>query len=71
VLGTGSSINNLALLLGYTGGYMGVMISPVHLCLILTIEHYRASFKGTYRYIIPAAIISAIISVVLGVVLWL
>ncbi len=70
VLGTGSSINDLALLVGYTGGYIGVMLSPVHLCLILTLEHYGGRYSGVYRYLVPASLLSIVISLVLGVILW-
>ena len=70
VLGTGGEINNLALLVGYTGGYIGVLLSPVHLCLILTLEHYGGRFRGAYRYIIPSAILATIISLALGFTRW-
>ena len=36
-------INAPMLLAAYTGGYMGVMMSPVHLCLALTVEYFEAS----------------------------
>ncbi len=70
ILGTGSSINDLALLTGYTGGYIGVMLSPVHLCLILTLEHYKGKYSGAYKYIVPTSIIAVIISLIIGMVLW-
>ncbi len=70
VLGTGSSINDLALLVGYTGGYIGVMLSPVHLCLILTLEHYGGRYSEVYKYLVPASLLSVMVSLALGVVLW-
>lgn len=70
VLGTGSSINDLALLLGYTGGYIGVMLSPAHLCLVLTLEHYGGRYLEVYKYIVPASMISVLISLALGMILW-
>jgi integral membrane protein (TIGR00529 family) len=42
--------------LAYTFGYMGMMLSPVHLCLLVTKDHFRASLLRSYRYILlPAA----------------
>ncbi|MCE4599056.1 MAG: DUF401 family protein [Desulfurococcales archaeon] len=38
----GGSINNAMLLAAYTGGFMGVMASPVHLCYALTVDYYKA-----------------------------
>ncbi len=70
ILGTGSSINDLALLTGYTGGYIGIMISPVHLCLILTLEHYNGKYSGVYKYIVPTSIIAVMISLAIGMILW-
>ncbi len=70
VLGTGKSINDLALLVGYTGGYIGVMLSPVHLCLILTLEHYGGRYSGVYRYLLPASVMAVLISLALGEILW-
>ncbi len=70
ILGTGNAINDLALLVGYTGGYIGVMLSPVHLCLILTLEHYGGRYSKVYKYIVPTSIMAVIISLVLGMILW-
>jgi hypothetical protein len=38
--------------LAYTFGYIGMMISPVHLCLLLTKDYFKASLLGSYRYLI-------------------
>lgn len=40
----------------YAGGFIGTMLSPVHLCLVLTREYYGASWAGIYRRMIPMAI---------------
>lgn len=54
-------IDQFALLIGYTGGWLGVMFSPVHLCLILTVEHFNADLRQTYKYIIPAIVATTIV----------
>ncbi|MDH5365315.1 MAG: DUF401 family protein, partial [Dehalococcoidia bacterium] len=49
----GSGVNSYALLLAYTSGNVGVLLSPVHLCLILSAEYFKASLVKVYRYILP------------------
>lgn len=49
----GSSINSPALLVAYVSGFMGVLLSPLHLCLILSTEYFKANLGRVYRYILP------------------
>lgn len=44
------------LLLAYGAGFMGVMLSPVHPCLVLTIDYFQAGFGATYRKLIPGVV---------------
>ena len=48
-----SGINSYALLLAYTSGEAGVLLSPVHLCLILSAEYFKAKLAKVYRYLLP------------------
>ena len=48
-----AGINGYALLLAYVSGMMGVLLSPLHLCLILSAEYFEASLAKVYRYILP------------------
>jgi len=45
--------NSYALLLGYTSGMVGYLISPAHLCLILSTDYFKANLAKVYRYIVP------------------
>jgi uncharacterized protein len=38
--------------LGYVFGFMGMMLSPVHLCFLVTKDYFKASFLPSYRLII-------------------
>jgi integral membrane protein (TIGR00529 family) len=38
--------------LAYTFGYMGMMLSPVHLCFLVTKDYYRASLLKSYRHLL-------------------
>ncbi len=40
-------------ILAYAGGLMGIMASPVHLCLVLTKKYFGADFEGIYRLLLP------------------
>jgi integral membrane protein (TIGR00529 family) len=44
-------------LLAYAGGYVGLLLSPVHLCLALTRVYFRAAWGGIYRLMVPAALL--------------
>ena len=46
--------------LAYTAGYMGLMLSPVHVCLIVTNEYFKTSLTGSIiRLLKPALVVLA------------
>lgn len=48
------------ILLGYLAGYLGMLLSPTHLCLILSANFFKAPLGKVYRAMaIPAAILAA------------
>jgi len=49
----GSQVNSYALMLAYISGYVGVLLSPLHLCLLLSVEYFKASFAKVYKLILP------------------
>jgi integral membrane protein (TIGR00529 family) len=42
-------------LLAYTGGLVGLLLTPMHLCLSLTRIYFKAEWGGIYRRLLPAA----------------
>jgi integral membrane protein (TIGR00529 family) len=44
-------------LLAFAGGYVGLLLSPVHLCLTLTRVYFKAEWGRLYRHIVPAALL--------------
>lgn len=44
------------LVLAFSMGYAGMMLSPVHLCLLLTRDYFAAPFLGLYRYLLPCVL---------------
>ncbi len=55
--GVGDHLIPKNLMLVFGGGLLGVMMSPLHLCLILTSEYYSAEMAKVYRFLIPAGLI--------------
>ncbi len=45
------------MMLAMTSGFAGVLVSPLHLCLILSNAFFKASHTAVYRLIVPAAAI--------------
>jgi len=52
--------------LAYSGGFLGVLLSPVHLCLILTHQYFKARLGGVYRLMIFPVIFVACVAFVLA-----
>lgn len=43
--------------LAYAGGFLGLLLSPVHVCLALSRAYFKASWGGVYRYLLPSALV--------------
>jgi hypothetical protein len=48
----------------FASGYVGVFLSPVHLCLVLTREYFKASMSGMYKKIIKTGILIMIVALI-------
>ncbi|MEW6675694.1 MAG: DUF401 family protein [Nitrospirota bacterium] len=48
----------------FASGYLGVLLSPVHICLILTKEYFKADLWGIYKMLIPAGLIIFCVAIV-------
>ena len=51
--------------LAYTFGYMGMMLSPVHVCLLMTKDYFKANLLSSYPYIFKPALFVMIMAVCL------
>jgi len=58
----GGAINKTMLLLAFTGGSMGVMSSPVHLCFALTVDYYKANPAKTLLLALTASLTTILIT---------
>jgi hypothetical protein len=70
LLGTESLTFKAGLLLAFAGGFMGVMASPVHLCLVLTKEYFGASLGKSLALLAPAIILTSCVSWALAAILY-
>ena len=52
-MGNGMDFSHVALFLAYISGIVGYKASPLHLCLVLTVEYFQARLGDVYRLIIP------------------
>lgn len=57
------------LVLSYVSGMLGMLLSPLHLCLPLSVEYFKASITSVYRYLLPATALTYLIAVGLYVAL--
>lgn len=51
----GSHLNQIAF--AFASGFVGVLLSPVHLCFVLTREYFKADISGIYKKTIPSCMI--------------
>lgn len=62
-------VNYGYMMLAYGAGFAGVMLSPVHLCLVVTKSYFKVSFSEIYKALLPASlflILCAVLLVLLG-----
>ena len=66
---TADGINGAAFLLAYGAGGLGYLLSPLHLCLVLSAAYFKARLDLVYRYLLPPAAAVLICLILLSVAL--
>ncbi len=51
------------IVLAYAFGYIGMMLSPVHLCLVLTKDYFKAGWWGIYRLLLGPCVVVGVVAV--------
>lgn len=51
--------------LAYTSGFVGVILSPVHLCLILSLDYFRADFNRVLRMLYAPSLLVLLVSLII------
>ncbi len=50
-------VDHFRVMFAFASGFMGVMISPVHLCFVLALDYFKAERARVYRRLIPLGLI--------------
>ena len=53
-----------AISFAFASGFLGVLLSPVHICLVLTREYFKADLWRMYKMMIPAGLIVFCVAIV-------
>lgn len=61
----GAGVNGYALLLAYVSGMIGLLLSPLHLCLTLSAEYFKARLAKVYKYILPPCLLIEAIAILI------
>jgi hypothetical protein len=48
---TGGQPDPAVITFAFASGFAGVMLSPTHLCFVLTVRYFNADLAGTYRHL--------------------
>jgi hypothetical protein len=60
----GADVHLVSLL--YISSFMGYLISPLHLCVVVSYDYFKPAFATLYRLMLPPAIIITAIAVLLS-----
>jgi integral membrane protein (TIGR00529 family) len=56
---TGDELMLSYAVLAYVSGFVGILLTPLHICLALTREYFGASWAKLYRLLLPSALVVA------------
>ncbi|QWR77860.1 DUF401 family protein [Candidatus Magnetomonas plexicatena] len=62
-------VDQYAFSFAFLSGYAGVLLSPVHVCFVVTREYFKADVLRLYKMVLPAVLILFIISLAQYVIL--
>jgi len=62
---TQGEVNLNYAMFAFVGGYMGHMLSPMHLCLVVTNDYFKADVGKIYKMLIPFLLIMILSSLIL------
>jgi len=61
-------VNLYYAMLAFTGNFVGAMISPMHLCLVVTKSYFKANMGKIYKMLIPPLIIIVLVAFMLVII---
>jgi hypothetical protein len=57
--------------LAYAFGHLGQMMSPLHVCHVVSNKYFRTGFGPVYRELVPSAVLTAGLAVGYFATLWM
>ena len=57
IISIAGNVSAGAISFAFAAGFLGVLLSPVHICLVLTREYFKADLWGIYKKMIPGCVI--------------
>ena len=67
---TGGTVSLPMLSFAFMSGYFGVLLSPVHLCYLLTCEYFKTDINRIYKYMLLAIPIMLVIGMLILKMKW-
>lgn len=61
----GNDIHLISLL--YVSSFMGYLISPLHLCVVVSYDYFKPKFMELYKLMIPPALLMVIVAVIFSI----
>ena len=65
---TQGEVNLNYAMFAFVGGYMGHMLSPMHLCLVVTKDYFKADVGKIYKMLIPFLLIMILSALILVII---
>ncbi len=68
LLGENASLSVLAstTVLAYGAGYVGMMLSPIHICFVVTNEYFKSRLVHAYRYTLGPSVVVLLVAAALA-----
>ncbi|MBM3308151.1 MAG: DUF401 family protein [Candidatus Eisenbacteria bacterium] len=64
----GPDVNMNLVMLAYASGFVGCLLSPVHLCLVLSRQYFKADLASSYRLLLLPSLVVMAVAAVLALV---
>ena len=62
LLGSGPDVAHAPYIaLAYLFGHMGQMVSPLHLCQVVSNRYFKTNYAPVYRKILPAVVVTVVL----------
>jgi hypothetical protein len=64
----GASVDMSLVMLAFASGFVGCLLSPVHLCLVLSRQYFKADLGRSYRLLLAPCLVVMVVAVAIALV---